>query len=133
MSTPTVNDPAFVLLPNGDRLRADTIQTIRQLEEDPGFGIPPRVVVDFQSDSDAYRRHSCIVLKCTTVQEREELAASLWVAVAAAREALAHDLRTQRDELLAALQELRDWYLDHTGLPAVRANAAIAKAQSTPP
>ena len=31
-------------------------------------------------------------------------------------------------ELLAALVELRDWYTEHTGLPAVAANAAIAKA-----
>ena len=31
-------------------------------------------------------------------------------------------------ELLAALVELRDWYAEHTGLPAVSANAAIAKA-----
>ena len=31
-------------------------------------------------------------------------------------------------DLLAALQELRDWYEDHTGLPACRANAAINKA-----
>lgn len=31
-------------------------------------------------------------------------------------------------ELLAALVELRDWYEEHTGLPAVSANAAIAKA-----
>ena len=28
----------------------------------------------------------------------------------------------------AALVELRDWYTEHTGLPAVAANAAIAKA-----
>lgn len=32
-------------------------------------------------------------------------------------------------ELLAALKELRSWYLDQTGLPAVNANAAIAKAE----
>lgn len=31
-------------------------------------------------------------------------------------------------ELLAALVELRDWYTEHTGLPAVAANAVIAKA-----
>jgi hypothetical protein len=32
-------------------------------------------------------------------------------------------------ELLEALKELRDWYKDATGLPAVAANAAIAKAE----
>lgn len=31
-------------------------------------------------------------------------------------------------ELLVALVELRDWYAEHTGLPAVSANAAIDKA-----
>ena len=31
-------------------------------------------------------------------------------------------------EMLEALKELRDWYLEHTGLPACNANAAIAKA-----
>ncbi len=31
-------------------------------------------------------------------------------------------------ELLEALQELRDWYQEHTGLPACSANAAIKKA-----
>ncbi len=32
-------------------------------------------------------------------------------------------------ELLDSLKELRDWYKDATGLPAVAANAAIAKAE----
>lgn len=32
-------------------------------------------------------------------------------------------------ELLEALVELRDWYSEHTGMPAVAANAAIAKAK----
>ena len=32
-------------------------------------------------------------------------------------------------DLLEALKELRDWYKDATGLPACRANAAIAKAE----
>lgn len=31
-------------------------------------------------------------------------------------------------ELLEALQELRDWYEENTGLPACQANAAINKA-----
>lgn len=31
-------------------------------------------------------------------------------------------------EILAALVELRDWYVEYVGLPAARANAAIAKA-----
>lgn len=31
-------------------------------------------------------------------------------------------------DLLAALIELRDWYTERTGLPAVSANSAIAKA-----
>jgi hypothetical protein len=31
-------------------------------------------------------------------------------------------------DLLLALIELRDWYSDNTGLPAVSANAAIAQA-----
>lgn len=31
-------------------------------------------------------------------------------------------------ELLEALMELRDWYTEHTRLPACKANAAIAKA-----
>ena len=35
-------------------------------------------------------------------------------------------LERQRDELLEALVELRDWYLENTGLPAAKANAAIA-------
>ncbi|MEO1830001.1 MAG: hypothetical protein ABGX82_14415 [Pseudomonas sp.] len=30
-------------------------------------------------------------------------------------------------ELEAALAELRDWYQDHTGLPACRANAALSQ------
>lgn len=36
----------------------------------------------------------------------------------------------QRDELLAALIELRDFYKECTGLPAVRANSAIADASA---
>lgn len=32
-------------------------------------------------------------------------------------------------DMLAALVELRDWYTEFTGLPAVAANAAIAKAE----
>ena len=36
-------------------------------------------------------------------------------------------------ELLLALIELRDWYSEHTGLPAVSANAAIAKATGEQP
>ena len=31
-------------------------------------------------------------------------------------------------DVIDALIELRDWYVDHTGLPACNANAAIAKA-----
>ena len=31
-------------------------------------------------------------------------------------------------DVIAALIELRDWYVDFTGLPAVNANAALAKA-----
>ncbi|MCG6540211.1 hypothetical protein MCB86_09000 [Pseudomonas sp. KSR10] len=34
-------------------------------------------------------------------------------------------------DLLEALIELRDWYAEHTGMPAARANAAIAKARGT--
>jgi hypothetical protein len=36
-------------------------------------------------------------------------------------------------ELLTALIELRDWYEDHTGLPACAANAAISKALNMTP
>ena len=32
-------------------------------------------------------------------------------------------------ELLEALKELRDWYRENVGLPACKANAAIAKAE----
>ena len=39
------------------------------------------------------------------------------------------ELKRQRDELLAALRELRSWYEDHTGLPACNANSAIANAE----
>lgn len=35
-------------------------------------------------------------------------------------------------DMLAALVELRDWYAEHTGLPAVSANAAITKATGVP-
>lgn len=31
-------------------------------------------------------------------------------------------------DMFEALVELRDWYAEHVGLPAVKANAAIAKA-----
>ena len=41
-------------------------------------------------------------------------------------------LEKQRDELLAALRELRSWYEDHTGLPACNANSAIANAERQP-
>ena len=36
------------------------------------------------------------------------------------------DLKAGNDKLVEALTELRDWYLEHTGLPAVSANAALA-------
>jgi hypothetical protein len=32
-------------------------------------------------------------------------------------------------DLLEALKELRDWYRENVGLPACKANAAIAKAE----
>ncbi len=38
-------------------------------------------------------------------------------------------LEKERNELLAALIELRDWYTEVTGLPAVSANAAIANSK----
>ena len=41
-------------------------------------------------------------------------------------EAHARRLERQRDELMEALEELRDWYLENTGLPAAKANGAIA-------
>jgi hypothetical protein len=44
-----------------------------------------------------------------------------WVSADAARR-----LERQRDELMEALVELRDWYLENTGLPAAKANGAIA-------
>lgn len=38
-------------------------------------------------------------------------------------------LTVQRDKLLAALVELRDWYQNFTGLPACNANAAAAAVE----
>lgn len=50
----------------------------------------------------------------------------------AERDANAH-LISAAPELLTALIELRDWYAEHTKLPACNANAAIAKAIGWPP
>jgi hypothetical protein len=54
--------------------------------------------------------------------------ASLKMAInsANARQAETEHAMRQRDELLEALVELRDWYLENTGLPAAKANGAIA-------
>jgi len=43
-------------------------------------------------------------------------------------EANAHLIAAAPD-LLEALKELRDWYRENVGLPACKANAAIAKAE----
>jgi hypothetical protein len=45
----------------------------------------------------------------------------------------ARRLERQRDELLEALVELRDWYLENTGLPAAKANGAIAAVKGGTP
>jgi hypothetical protein len=54
--------------------------------------------------------------------------ASLKMAInsANARQSETEHAMRQRDGLLEALVELRDWYLENTGLPAAKANGAIA-------
>ena len=52
-----------------------------------------------------------------------------WGVATQAEEEANAKLAAAAPDLLAALEELRGWYLEQTGLPAVKANSAIAKAR----
>jgi hypothetical protein len=70
---------AMILLPTGDKIRADDITAIRLGDAEPArkeyhmAAIAPRVIVDF-----GLNHSNCIICYCKTSDERDALAARLY-------------------------------------------------------
>lgn len=68
----------FILLPNGDLIRLDSIKAVRLGDARPGLqacesDLKPRVIIDFEVG----RHGNCVVCDCETVEFRDKLAAQI--------------------------------------------------------